>query len=263
LVISRRGDFQGWFQDNGVVPHRTVARGSIRASGLGVRRHRAGRSETGRRECSAPARGRGGGADCRAPAWFRRAREHVRCQSRPPVAFGRAWRAGSSAKAHPASARREGAVVAAAAAEADQYTAAAGEFIDSFERSDCIRPEWGAAAAAIGTGRPRPVPALGSSCLKASFRLPGYRLKACRPRAEDRAGFIATGSDGRPSTRVVTRLCAARLLARERRRRVVVTVGRVAGQRRRSVARSVSLGAECVPCVIARGHVASRRRSCC
>jgi hypothetical protein len=37
----------GWFQDNGVVPHRIVAHGSIRASGLGACRQRETRARLG------------------------------------------------------------------------------------------------------------------------------------------------------------------------------------------------------------------------
>jgi hypothetical protein len=46
-----------------------------------------------------------------------------------PVVFGSATRVGRS-------------LVAVAAAEADHYTAAAREFVDSSVRSDCIRREW-------------------------------------------------------------------------------------------------------------------------
>jgi hypothetical protein len=53
-----------------------------------------------------------------------------------PVVFGSASRIGDSGKADLASVARGGAVVAAAAAEADHYAAAAREFVDSFERSD-------------------------------------------------------------------------------------------------------------------------------
>ena len=59
-----------------------------------------------------------------------------------PVVFGNASRIGDSGKAHPTLVARGGAVVAMAAAEADHYTVAAGEFVDSSERSDCVHREW-------------------------------------------------------------------------------------------------------------------------
>jgi hypothetical protein len=97
-----------------------------------------------------------------------------------PVVFGIASQIGGSGKAHPASVARGRAVVAMAAAEADHYTAAAGEFVDSSECAVYIHREserrghrhrdWATAA----------VHALGSCCWKASFRLLGIRAKARR-----------------------------------------------------------------------------------
>jgi hypothetical protein len=82
LVILRRAWFHGVVPRPGHRPHRIVARGSIRASGFGARRHWADRREAGRRECSATAGGHARGTGRKTTTWFRRVWERVRCQSR-------------------------------------------------------------------------------------------------------------------------------------------------------------------------------------
>src|SRR5688572_16088074 len=123
--LSRRVIPGGWFQAKGVVAHRIVADGSIRSPGLRNTSSVPVRGETGRRGRSCAVKSRHGRAS---PSQERRA---IACGKAFVVNLcdrscsGSGSEIGSSARTHPVSGRRGGAHVAAAATEADHYTAAA------------------------------------------------------------------------------------------------------------------------------------------